>query len=305
MDKSTLGVATAGLILLLGLSGCANRTIRRSAPSAAGCSARAPAPRSARRPAAVAGLLSAPRSAAGPARSAASPPRRRHRAIIRVRATTRRRRTIRRRDIIRRLGLSATADILLLPVKAATGPAARSAVALPHPTRVCRRPGRRRLRLCTAWPAGLCGGHAPDGGSGPRKHTTATERLRSFPLRHAPVAAPARDPLERSSRPVHRSKKRSDLAVALGLVDAHLRLAQMEALRRIAQGRLAEMLGARRWPLYRTVHAIDIGRAVPAIVEIAGPHPRLARRLCRSGSITTSLTLLPGASRRLNSACWA
>src|SRR6185503_1621373 len=43
-------------------------------------------------------------------------------------------------------------------------------------------------------------------------------------------------------------------------------LAQLELLRRIAQGRLAETVGALALPLDRAVHAIDIGRAVPAIV---------------------------------------
>ncbi len=37
-----------------------------------------------------------------------------------------------------------------------------------------------------------------------------------------------------------------DAAVALGLVHAHLRLGQMEILRRISQGRLAEMAGSLR-----------------------------------------------------------
>src|SRR4051794_7204947 len=34
-----------------------------------------------------------------------------------------------------------------------------------------------------------------------------------------------------------------DLAVALGLVHAHLRLAQIELMRRLAQGRMSEMIG--------------------------------------------------------------
>jgi penicillin amidase len=101
----------------------------------------------------------------------------------------------------------------------------------------------------------------------PRRHIAATERLRSFPLRGAPVAAPVEIRWDGHLVPFIEAKSDRDLAVALGLVHAHLRLAQMEALRRIAQGRLAETLGAAALPLDRTVHAIDIGRAVPAIVE--------------------------------------
>ncbi|HEX2150672.1 MAG TPA: penicillin acylase family protein [Stellaceae bacterium] len=93
------------------------------------------------------------------------------------------------------------------------------------------------------------------------------ERLRLFPLRHTPVAAPVEIRWNEHLVPFIEAKSDRDLAVALGLVHAHLRLAQMELLRRIAQGRLAEVLGARALPFDRALHAIDIGRAVPAIIE--------------------------------------
>jgi penicillin amidase len=57
-----------------------------------------------------------------------------------------------------------------------------------------------------------------------------------------------------------------DLAVALGLVHAHLRLAQLELMRRVAHGRLAEVVGAPAVPVDRLLRTIDLGRAVPAIV---------------------------------------
>lgn len=100
-----------------------------------------------------------------------------------------------------------------------------------------------------------------------RKRLTATERLRSFPLRRVPVAAPVEIRWNAHLVPFIEATSDRDLAVALGLVHAHLRLAQMELLRRIARGRLAQVLGAPALPIDRAVHAIDIGRAVPAIVE--------------------------------------
>jgi penicillin amidase len=100
----------------------------------------------------------------------------------------------------------------------------------------------------------------------PRTHITAAERLRSFPLRRAPVTAPVDIRWNEHLVPFIEAKEDRDLAVALGLVHAHLRLAQMEALRRIAQGRLAELLGASALPFDRALRTIDIGRAVPAIV---------------------------------------
>src|SRR4051812_2101956 len=101
----------------------------------------------------------------------------------------------------------------------------------------------------------------------PRKRITATERLRSFPLRRAPVAAPVEIRWNEHLVPFIDATDDRDLAVALGLVHAHLRLAQMELLRRIAQGRLAEVLGASALPFDRALRAIDICRAVPEIVE--------------------------------------
>ncbi|MBV8493397.1 MAG: penicillin acylase family protein, partial [Alphaproteobacteria bacterium] len=56
-----------------------------------------------------------------------------------------------------------------------------------------------------------------------------------------------------------------DLAVALGLVHAHLRLAQMEMLRRITYGRLAETLGPVAVPFDHALRLLDPARAVPAI----------------------------------------
>ena len=75
-----------------------------------------------------------------------------------------------------------------------------------------------------------------------------------------------------------------DLATALGLVHAHLRLAQMEMLRRIAQGRLAEAVGSLAVPLDHTLRIIDLARAVPAMPPaLPDTDTRLARRLCQPG----------------------
>jgi penicillin amidase len=56
-----------------------------------------------------------------------------------------------------------------------------------------------------------------------------------------------------------------DLAVGLGVVHAHLRLAQMEILRRVSQGRVAEMIGPAGVAIDRALRGLDIGRAVPVI----------------------------------------
>ncbi|MEJ0046254.1 MAG: penicillin acylase family protein [Rhodospirillales bacterium] len=58
----------------------------------------------------------------------------------------------------------------------------------------------------------------------------------------------------------------TDLAAALGVVHGHLRLGQIELMRRISQGRIAETIGPLGVELDRTIHLMDLPRAVPGIV---------------------------------------
>ncbi len=70
-----------------------------------------------------------------------------------------------------------------------------------------------------------------------------------------------------------------DLAVALGAVHAHLRLAQMEVMRRIATGRVAEVVGPLGLSLDRTLRLFDFGRAAPGIAAMM---PEATRRWCEA-----------------------
>ncbi|MEM9066105.1 MAG: penicillin acylase family protein [Planctomycetota bacterium] len=54
----------------------------------------------------------------------------------------------------------------------------------------------------------------------------------------------------------------ADAAYTIGLVHAHLRLSQMELLRRVSQGRLAEMGGPLAAGIDEAIRAIDLDRAV-------------------------------------------
>ncbi len=58
-----------------------------------------------------------------------------------------------------------------------------------------------------------------------------------------------------------------DLATALGVVHAHLRIGQMEILRRLSQGRLSEMIGPVALDLDQLLRILDFGRATPQILE--------------------------------------
>ena len=58
-----------------------------------------------------------------------------------------------------------------------------------------------------------------------------------------------------------------DAAYALGLVHAHLRLAQMEMLRLVSQGRLSEWIGPFGREVDRAIRTLDLDRAVPAMLR--------------------------------------
>src|SRR6266481_3778453 len=98
----------------------------------------------------------------------------------------------------------------------------------------------------------------------PRPRTIA-ERLAALPQHGLPLEAPVEIRWNDRLVPFIEARSDRDLAVALGLVHAHLRLAQIELLRRIAQGRLAEILGPIAIAFDHGLRLLDPTRAVPAI----------------------------------------
>src|SRR5439155_1111833 len=114
-----------------------------------------------------------------------------------------------------------------------------------------------RLALRLAWAGAR---HRP-------RRATVAARLATLPLRGLPIAEPVEIRWNDHLVPYIDARGDRDLAVALGLVHAHLRLAQMEMLRRIAQGRLSEILGPVAIALDHGLRLLDPIRAVPAIEE--------------------------------------
>ena len=97
-----------------------------------------------------------------------------------------------------------------------------------------------------------------------RRRTTLAQRLAMLPAT-LPAARPVTIHWNAQQMPFIEAASDADLAVALGVVHAHLRLGQMEVMRRLAQGRVAEMVGPLGVPLDRTLRLLDFGRAVPAM----------------------------------------
>ena len=100
------------------------------------------------------------------------------------------------------------------------------------------------------------------------------ERLDMFPARGAPVERPVDIRWNAHQVPFIDAASDADLATALGLVHAHLRMAQMEILRRLSQGRLSESVGPVALDLDHLLRILDFGRAVPAMLDGLPPDTR-------------------------------
>ncbi|PWK53174.1 penicillin acylase family protein [Silicimonas algicola] len=99
------------------------------------------------------------------------------------------------------------------------------------------------------------------------------ERLAMVAVADAPVQRPVRIAWSDRQIPFIDAECDGDLAVALGVVHAHLRMAQIEMMRRIATGRLAEVLGAPAAGLdhaLRTIGFVEAGRTCLAAMSPEG-----------------------------------
>ena len=105
----------------------------------------------------------------------------------------------------------------------------------------------------------------------PTRKRSLAERLAVIPSRGMPLQDPVIIRWNDSQVPWISAQSDRDCAVALGLVHAHLRIGQMEMLRRIAQGRTSEMFGPAAISADRILRTIGLTSAVPAILATLPP----------------------------------
>jgi penicillin G amidase len=108
----------------------------------------------------------------------------------------------------------------------------------------------------------------------PSAPMTTAERLAAVPRDGLPLTGPAEIHWNEHQIPFIEAGTDEDLAVALGVVHAHLRLGQIEIMRRIAQGRVAEMVGPLGIEIDRSLRLMELGRAVPEIIAGLAPDTR-------------------------------
>lgn len=104
---------------------------------------------------------------------------------------------------------------------------------------------------------------------------TVEQRLAALPA-SAPVSASVTIRWNAQMVPWIEAETDEDLFFALGLVHGHLRGAQIALLRRVSQGRLAEVAGPFATDIDHALRALGFGRAAPAIVAA---WPEETRRL--------------------------
>lgn len=159
-------------------------------------------------------------------------------------------------------------------------------------------PAARRRRtgfslLCAAALSGLVAGCAffaplPEPAS-------IEQRLSTVPTDGLPLAGRVTIHWDRHQIPFIEAEHDGDAAFALGLVHAHLRLGQMEAYRRIAQGRVAEMVGPLATDIDHALRILDFGRAADEIEAGLPPATRawLARYVAGINRVLDTSEELP------------
>ncbi|HEY7610751.1 MAG TPA: penicillin acylase family protein, partial [Alphaproteobacteria bacterium] len=104
--------------------------------------------------------------------------------------------------------------------------------------------------------------------------TALDERLKVFPTSDLPLTAPVAIHWNDNQVPFIEAANDADLAFALGLVHAHLRLAQMTILRRIAEGRLAESAGPIAADIDYALRILNFGRGAAKFEAAMPPETR-------------------------------
>lgn len=103
--------------------------------------------------------------------------------------------------------------------------------------------------------------------SAPKKRNLS-QRLKSFPTTDLPLKDSASIYWDSQLIPFIEAKTDEDCAFLLGMVHAHLRLAQMTLIRRVVEGRLAESAGPFATAIDHSLRIVNLAAAVDSIEKI-------------------------------------
>lgn len=100
------------------------------------------------------------------------------------------------------------------------------------------------------------------------------QRIGAMPTANLPIERPVTIYWSENQIPFIVAETDEDLALSLGLVHAHLRLAQMEILRRISQGRISEMAGPFTVDIDHALRILNYGRGVDRVIAEMPPETK-------------------------------
>jgi penicillin amidase len=146
---------------------------------------------------------------------------------------------------------------------------------------------RKRAATLLALPLLLAGCAALDPPA-----TPIEARLQALPQAGMPISAPVEIRWNAQMVPWITASTDTDMAFALGLVQGHLRGAQVQLLRLVATGRLAEVAGPFATDIDHALRILGFGRAAPAIIAAWPPETRAFMESFRSG-LNTALAQSP------------
>ena len=104
--------------------------------------------------------------------------------------------------------------------------------------------------------------------SGPPAELTTDERLATFPVKNLPLEKTVHVRWNGYQIPYIEAETDNDAAFALGLVHAHLRLGQMEIMKRAALGRISEMFGPFTQKIDAALKTIGYDRGVDKSIAL-------------------------------------
>lgn len=100
------------------------------------------------------------------------------------------------------------------------------------------------------------------------------ERLAAFPTEGLPLERPVTLYWDQHQIPFVQAETDRDAAFVLGLIHGHLRAGQLALLKRVAQGRVSEMIGPPGVDIDHALRLLDFGHAAPEIERRLPPETR-------------------------------
>lgn len=133
------------------------------------------------------------------------------------------------------------------------------------------------------------------------RSVAAPERIAAFADRWPGLNGSVEVSWDAHMIPSIRAERDEDVPYALGLVHAHLRLTQMELLKRASRGRLAESAGPAAASIDEAIRAFDLDRAVAGIEASLPPDTRawIERYVAGVNDWRAALTSTPADFRAL------